>query len=62
MSRKHIAALVTIAALASPVAAQADPANSMQPGHLYYGNVQSGQHPNRIVTLKARSMPVIPVR
>lgn len=31
--------------------AQANARNSIQPAHVYFGTVQSGQHPNRIATL-----------
>jgi len=37
-------------AIAAPVA-QANPANSIQPAHVYFGAVHSGSHPNRIVRL-----------
>jgi len=52
MSRKSLAALVTIAALASPVVAQASVKNSMQPGRTFFGQVTSGIHPNRLVVLR----------
>lgn len=52
MHRKFLAAAALAAALAAPAAAQANPANSIQPAHVYFGTVQSGSHPNRIVTLR----------
>src|SRR5690349_10923862 len=51
MNRKSLAAGVTIAALILPATAAANPANSIQPAHVYFGTVQSGDHPNRLVTL-----------
>lgn len=46
-----LAALALVAVAAVPVAASANARNSMQPAHVYFGAVKSGQHPNRIVTL-----------
>jgi len=40
-----------IALLCIAVVAQASVKNSIQPGKLVFGQVASGQHPNRIVTL-----------
>jgi hypothetical protein len=45
-----IAALVATVALAAT--AQASVKNSIQPGKLVFGQVTSGQHPNRLVTLR----------
>jgi hypothetical protein len=45
-----IAVLAATAALAAT--AQASARNSIAPGRLFFGTVQSGQHPNRLVTLK----------
>lgn len=49
--KKIAGAAAAVILLAAPAAAQANPANSTQPAHVYFGTVQSGSHPNRLVTL-----------
>ncbi|HXD69643.1 MAG TPA: hypothetical protein VN615_07260 [Gaiellales bacterium] len=49
--RKLIAATVVAAVLVVAAAAYANTKNSMQPAHVYYGTVVSGQHPDRLITL-----------
>ena len=49
---RFFAAVGVAALLVFPVAAQASVKNSIQPGKLVFGQVTSGQHPNRLVTLK----------
>jgi hypothetical protein len=53
MHHKKLTAAVTIAALAiaAPVAQAAPSDNSIAPGRTFFGQVTSGQHPNRLVTL-----------
>jgi hypothetical protein len=51
MHRKYLTIGVAIAALTIAATAQASVKNSIQPGKLVFGNVVSGQHPNRVVTL-----------
>lgn len=46
-----IAAAAVMATLAVATAAQANPRNSVQPGRTFFGQVTSGDHPNRLVTL-----------
>jgi hypothetical protein len=55
MHRKSTLAAVVIAALALAGTASANVANSIQPAHVYFGTVQSGDHPVKTVTLKNRS-------
>jgi len=43
--------LAAVGLLATAGIAHANPENSMQPAHVYFGTVQSGQHPNKFVTL-----------
>jgi len=49
--RKFVAATVVAAVLVVAAAAYANAKNSMQPAHVYYGTVVSGQHPDRLITL-----------
>ena len=50
------ALIIGIAALAiAAPSAQANARNSLQPAHVFYGQVVSGQHPVRMLTLKNRS-------
>jgi hypothetical protein len=49
--RKFLVATVVVAVLAVAAAAYANAKNSMQPAHVYYGTVVSGQHPDRLITL-----------
>ena len=49
--RKFLAATVVAAVLVVAAAAYANANNSMQPAHVYYGTVVSGQHPDRLITL-----------
>lgn len=49
--RKTLSVGVAIAALAAPTVAQANPQNSFQPAHVYFGAVQSGTHPNKVAVL-----------
>jgi hypothetical protein len=51
MNRKYLIGGVAIAALIIPTMAQASVRNSIQPGRTFFGQVTSGQHPNRLVTL-----------
>jgi len=44
--------LAAVALLAAPAAAQASPANALQPANVYFGTVQSGDHPTAFVTVK----------
>jgi hypothetical protein len=46
---------VMIVMLALAASAFANQANSLQPAHVFYGQVTSGQHPVRMLTLKNRS-------
>ena len=48
---KPLAATVIVAMLVFAGAAYGDVKNSMQPGHVYYGTVMSGDHPDRLITL-----------
>lgn len=41
-----------IGSLIVPAAAQASPANALQPANVYFGQVKSGTHPTAVVTLK----------
>ncbi|HEY2868884.1 MAG TPA: hypothetical protein VGJ11_05215, partial [Gaiellales bacterium] len=49
--RKFLAATVVAAVLVAAAAAYASAKNSMQPAHVYYGTVVSGDHPDRLITL-----------
>ena len=50
--RMTLAALAAVA-LALPASAQASPAdNAIQPSPVYFGAVQSGQHPTKTLTVK----------
>ena len=49
--RKFLAATVVAAVLVVAAAAYANANNLMQPAHVYYGTVVSGQHPDRLITL-----------
>jgi hypothetical protein len=49
--RKSIAATVIVATLVMAASAYGDVKNSMQPAHVYFGTVASGDHPDRLVTL-----------
>lgn len=53
MYRTLLRAAVAAAAILAVGAgvASANPANSLQPGHVYFGAVPTGTHPNRLVTL-----------
>lgn len=44
-------AAVIAASLVVASSAMANPANSFQPAHVYFGDVPSGSHPNKLVTL-----------
>lgn len=44
-----LAAVVACGVFAAPAAA--NPANSIQPAHIYFGDVSSGNHPNRLAVL-----------
>jgi hypothetical protein len=46
-----VVAMLMLAMLALAASAQASVKNSIQPGRTFFGTVQSGQHPNRLVTL-----------
>jgi hypothetical protein len=43
--------MVMVAALVFAATAYGDAKNSMQPAHVYFGTVVSGDHPDRLVTL-----------
>jgi hypothetical protein len=43
---------IAVLAIAAPAAQAAPIDNSIQPGRLFFGTVQSGQHPNRLVTMR----------
>jgi hypothetical protein len=49
--RKSIAATIIVAALVIAAPAYGNVKNSMQPAHVYYGTVMSGDHPDKLVTL-----------
>jgi len=52
--KKRDAAIIAglmLVMLALAGSAFANAKNSLQPAHVYFGNVHSGQHPNRLVTL-----------
>jgi hypothetical protein len=55
MLRKFLTIGVAVLALASAGTAAANEKNSIQPAHVYFGTVQSGQHPVKIVKLLNRS-------
>ena len=46
-----IVAALIVAMLTLAASAFANGNNSMQPAHVYFGRVESGQHPNKLVTL-----------
>lgn len=46
-----IVAAIMLLALALAATAHANTRNSMQPAHLYFGEVVTGNHPNRLLTL-----------
>jgi len=52
-TRRVIVSIVaSVAVLVAAVGvAHANARNSLQPAHVYFGTVQSGQHPNRLLTL-----------
>jgi hypothetical protein len=47
-----LAAAATLAMLALAGPAQASPANALQPANVYFGDIPSGSHPTRIVTVR----------
>jgi hypothetical protein len=49
--RMSLAAMVIVAVLVVAAAAYGNAKNSMQPAHVYYGTVVSGDHPDKLVTL-----------
>ena len=51
MIRKTIT-LAAVALVATAGTAQASPANALQPANVYFGTVQSGDHPTTFVTVK----------
>lgn len=51
MTRFIILAGCAFAVLASAATAAANIKNSIQPAHVYFGTVQAGDHPNKLVTL-----------
>jgi hypothetical protein len=53
--KKFVTIGVAVLALALAGTAAADVKNSIQPGHVYFGTVVSGQHPVKIVRLLNRS-------
>lgn len=46
-----IVMVVAVAMLALTASAFANAKNSLQPAHVYFGQVTAGQHPNRLVTM-----------
>ena len=51
MQRISLAATVIVAMLVFAGAAYGNVKNSMQPAHVYFGTVMSGDHPDRLITL-----------
>lgn len=53
MTRTSLIVAAVVAAIAAGApAANASPANALQPANVYFGKVQSGNHPTAAVTLK----------
>jgi hypothetical protein len=48
---KSLATTVIVAALVVAAPAYGNAKNSMQPAHVYYGTVVSGNHPDKLITL-----------
>lgn len=50
--RTPLATIAALAMLAIAPAAQASPANALQPANVYFGHVVAGTHPTRTVTVR----------
>lgn len=50
--RRLLSTIAVAAAVIAAPAAQANPANTLQPSNVYFGRVVAGQHPERVVTLR----------